>query len=61
MMPSPQIPDHVFDAIVPLFSEMAGITLKEYDELGVTNQMAILKGLSLFSPKADAAKDTTTS
>lgn len=61
MMPSPEIPDHVFNAITPLFSEMASITPEEYDQLGVTNQMAILQGLSLFAPKKANAESGTTS
>jgi hypothetical protein len=45
------IPDAVIESIYRLFGVMAEITAEDFEGLSVTNQMALLRGFSLFAPK----------
>ena len=51
LAPPPEIPDFLLDAVYPLLGVMTELTMAEFEELGVTAQMAVLRGLSLFGSK----------
>ena len=51
LAPPPTIPDYLLDAIYPLLGVMTELTTDQFEELGVTAQMAVLRGLSLFGSK----------
>ncbi len=55
LAPPPTIPDFILDAIYPLLGVMTELTAEQFEELGVTAQLAVLRGLSLFSPKNPSA------
>lgn len=55
------VPLQLIDAMYGLLGVMADMTPEEFDEMGVSNQLALLQGFSLFAPKNRTAATPVTS
>lgn len=54
------ISDETLNSMYALLGVMTDMTVEEFDGLGITNQLALLQGFSLFAPKNQPAATPTT-